>query len=53
MPGIPCAGIQQVNVLALDPQLVHTLESLSSVALLAVSQLCTTLSNCLGISFVA
>jgi len=32
------------------PQLVQTLKSLSSVALLAVSQLCTTRSNVAGIS---
>jgi hypothetical protein len=35
----------------LIPQLVHTLKSLSSLALLAVSQLCTTRSNFSGRSF--
>jgi hypothetical protein len=35
-------------ILALDPELVHTLKSLSSVALLAVSQLCTMRSNFSG-----
>ena len=33
------------------PQVVHTLKSLSSEALLAVSQLCTTWSNFSGSSF--
>jgi hypothetical protein len=37
----PAQDIQQIEVLAPDPQLVQTLKSLSSVALLAVSQLCT------------
>jgi hypothetical protein len=39
--------------LPLIPQLVHTLKSLSSVALLAVSQLCTMRSNRAGRSFAA
>ena len=37
----------------LIPQQVHTLKSLSLLALLAVSQLCTTRSNLLGRSFAA
>ena len=39
--------------LPLIPQQVHTLKSLSLLALLAVSQLCTTRSNLLGRSFAA
>jgi hypothetical protein len=44
----PAQHVQQIEVLALDPQLVQTLKSLSSLALLAVSQLCTMRSNFSG-----
>jgi len=45
--------VQQVKVLASDPQLVQTLKSLSSPALLVVSQLCTIWSKFSGWSFAA
>jgi hypothetical protein len=39
---------EKEEILAFDPQVVHTEKSLSSVALLAVSQLCTMRSKVSG-----
>jgi len=45
--------IEQKRSLPVTPQVVQTLKSLSSVALLAVSQLCTMRSKLSGRSFAA